>query len=75
MIKLLKRLFGTRRRINHMEEFLIDDNMPLPIGGVEYKDVLKVKGYLDRVGVGQSFPVELRLDHAVRKIAREQFSH
>ena len=75
MIKLLKRLFGTRRPINHIEEFLIDDNMPLPIGGVEYKDVLKVKGYLDRVGVGQSFPVELRLDHAVRKIAREQFSH
>ena len=75
MIKLLKRLFGTRRPINHMEEFLIDDNMPLTIGGVEYKDVLKVKGYLERLRVGQSFPVELRLEYAVRKIAKEQFPH
>ena len=46
MIKLLKRLFGTRRPINHMEEFIIDDNMPSTIAGLDYKDVLKVKGNL-----------------------------
>ena len=75
MIKLLKRLFGTRRPINHMEEFLIDDNMPSTVAGLDYKDVLKVKGYLERVRVGQSYPIELKFEHAVRKVAREQFPH
>jgi hypothetical protein len=75
MIQILKRLFGTRRPINHMEEFIIDDNMPSTIAGLDYKDVLKVKGYLERVRVGQSYPIELKFEHAVRKVAREQFPH
>lgn len=75
MIQILKRLFVTRRPINHMEEFIIDDNMPSTIAGLDYKDVLKVKGYLERVRVGQSYPIELKFEHAVRKVAREQFPH
>ena len=75
MIQILKRLFGTRRPINHMEEFIIDDNMPSTIAGLDYKDVLKVKGDLERVRVGQSYPIELKFEHAVRKVAREQFPH
>ncbi len=75
MTNFLKRLFGKRRPINHMEEFIIDDNMPSTIAGLDYKDVLKVKGYLERVRVGQSYPIELKFEHAVRKVAREQFPH
>jgi hypothetical protein len=75
MTNFLKRLIGKRRPINHMEEFIIDDNMPSTIAGLDYKDVLKVKGYLERVRVGQSYPIELKFEHAVRKVAREQFPH
>jgi hypothetical protein len=75
MIKLLKRLFGTRRAINQVEEFFIDDNMPSTVAGLNYKDVLKVKGYLERLRVGQSYPIELKLEYAVRQVAREQFPH
>ena len=75
MIKLLKRLFGTRHPINQVEEFFIDDNMPSTVAGLNYKDVLKVKGYLERLRVGQSYPIELKLEYAVRKVAKEQFPH
>lgn len=75
MIKLLKRLFGTRRPINQVEEFFIDDNMPSTVAGLNYKDVLKVKGYLERLRVGQSYPIELKFEYAVRKVAKEQFPH
>jgi len=75
MIKLLKRLFGTRRPINQVEEIFIDDNMPSTVAGLNYKDVLKVKGYLERLRVGQSYPIELKLEYAVRKVAKEQFPH
>ena len=75
MIQIFKRLFGTKRPVNHMEEFIIDDNMPSTIAGIDYKDVLKVKGYLERLRVGQSYPIELKLEYAVRKVAKEQFPH
>ena len=75
MIQIFKRLFGTNRPINHMEEFIIDDNMPSTIAGLDYKDVLKVKGYLERLRTGQSFPIQLKLEYAVRKVAKEQFPH
>ncbi len=75
MIQIFKRLFGTNRPINHMEEFMIDDNMPSTIAGLDYKDVLKVKGYLERLRVGQSYPIELKFEYAVRKVAKEQFPH
>ena len=58
-----------------MEEFIIDDNMPSTIAGLDYKEVLKMKGYLERLNTGQSFPVELRLEYAVRKVAKELFPH
>ena len=73
MITIINRLFGTRKRINHIKEFIIDDIMPSTIAGLDHKDILKVKGYLERLRVGQSIILNLSSNMQFVKLPTNNF--
>lgn len=73
MIKVLRRLFGTRSPKNQVAELVIDTNIPLTVKGVPFDDVMKMYMYLKNLKVNQSFPIEPRLAHTVRKIANQNY--
>lgn len=71
MKHFFKKLFGKNRK--NENEISIENDMPFPIKGVDYKEVLKVKKYLENLGSGQSFAVEKRLEYTVRRITNQHF--
>ena len=73
MITIINRLFGTRKPINHIKEFIIDDIMPSTIAGLDHKDILKVKGYLERLRVGQSILFNLSSNMQFVKLPKNNF--
>ncbi len=73
MVHEFLNLFRTRRANRHIEELLIESDMPLTVKGIPYHEVLKMKRYLENLRVGQSFPIHPKYEYTVRKLADQHF--
>lgn len=73
MVREFLNLFRTRRANRHIEELLIESDMPLTVKGIPYHEVLNMKRYLENLRVGQSFPIHPKYEYTVRKLADQHF--
>lgn len=55
------------------DQIKIESDMPFPVKGVDYSDVMRVYYAILMMEVGQSFFVRIGLAHTVKKINRENF--